>query len=172
MGGRQADTLVLGFDPSTRGAAWALLSVSRPHRQLVRLGVAADDTGIRQAILEAHVHATLRSAPLRIAVECPGGLHIHGEGIAAARARATALMATSRVAGYIVATSHGFGLTVTELTPEQWRRGVVGKAQASDAAVKRAVLGLVEGWPGRSSSHVRDAAGAALGVAFQRNGES
>ena len=155
----------LGFDPSTKGAAWALLRIGDwQHRELVRFGIAADDNEIARVILAAVFTAREAQAPLTIGVEIPSGLHTRD--IKAARARAVALMATTRVAGYVVGAAQGMGLSVTEVKPEVWRRAIVNKAQASDAQVKLAIQTFVRRWPARSNNHVRDAAGVALFVAL------
>ena len=72
-----------------------------------------------------------------------------------------ALNATAHVAGVLEGMARAFGLEVLHVPAVEWRRAMCGKATANDATVKRAVSTLIEGWPARSSAHMRDAAGTA-----------
>jgi len=73
-----------------------------------------------------------------------------------------ALLKTARATGCFSALARLNGATVFEATANTCRRVVVGKANASDAVVKKWVMANVLGWPKRSNSHMRDAAVAAI----------
>jgi Holliday junction resolvasome RuvABC endonuclease subunit len=154
--------IVVGFDPSTEGTAWAMLDIQPKSRKYLDCGRARDD----EAIVDFFDRFVGYGFPtILVAVETPGhALHIHHEGIPAARARASCLIATARVAGFISGRASARGLLVYEVTPERWRSLVIGLPSPQDVAIKAAITRLVVEWPAKSNSHVRDAAGVALGA--------
>ncbi len=62
------------------------------------------------------------------------------------------------------------GLQTFSMTATKVRKMMVGKSNADDATIKRAVLRLVIGWPKTSNSHERDAGLLAVATGWIRGG--
>lgn len=147
-----ADRLWLGVDPGAPSATspgthgWCLL-VHRPGKR---------------ALFHAagHVEATpldlLRQigAFEAMAVEMP--LVIHNP------KAIRQVLATRGAAGTFAGIGQERGLPVVEIHPGKWRGTLCHNSSPTDAMVKKAIGLHVEGWPTRSNSHMRDAAGVAL----------
>ena len=150
----------VGFDPSTEGTAYAFIWTHDGRRNFHECGALMSDDSIKTYIARL-------TPDVVVCIERPAAaLHIHDEGRAAARAKASHLIMTARVAGFIAGVALYRGLQVIELAPERWRSIVVGSPHPQDSDVKRAVRVLVPTWPEKSNSHVRDAAGVALGASL------
>jgi hypothetical protein len=187
---------VFGIDPSTDGAAFALLKVGRltGQRDFIENGELTLDELDARLVKYAGDQQDARARGLTtfdciVAVERPSGIHIHPPkpGPAAmmlrdyatklmmARSSGTALMNASYVAGGIVRLGKHLGLRVVELAPQQWRTAIGAsrstKGTDQDAMVRDAIQTLIAGWPKRSNNHVRDAAGVALAAWWQVNAE-
>ena len=96
-----------------------------------------------------------------VAIERPRGIAFNAKGGGVV----PALMDTAFVAGLCAGIAGN--RTVVTATANEWRKAIVGKAAATDAQVKVAISRLVKGWPTRSNSHHRDAAGIACFAARQ-----
>ena len=66
------------------------------------------------------------------------------------------------VGGELAGLARGFGFEVMTCAAGEWRAALTGKRNATDAEIATLVPLAVQGWPARSSSHARDAAGVAL----------
>lgn len=157
--------IILGLDVGSREIGIALLEVPS--------GAIAPTTSGKGRMLE---HAKLEIGPTLallesvaasvdlVAIEPPGGVHpglLRQRGAAAAMGVSRAATAGAKLAGRLRGHAEALGLRVVEIPATEWRRGIVGKGNASDAEVKRALaLRLV--WQGRTNADERDAAGCAL----------
>jgi len=188
--------LAIGFDPSTDGAAYAVLEVGRESgARVFRLCgewsmAEIEDRLVYYAGNQNDARARgLTSEDVIVVVERPSGIHIHppkpmplpmlvkeySTKLMMARSSGTALMKASYVAGAISMLAKHLGLRSIELAPQQWRTALQAsrttKDTDQDAMVKGAVQMLIQGWPARSNTHTRDAAGVALAGWWQVNAE-
>ena len=74
---------------------------------------------------------------------------------------ATALLHAAELGGRILGQCQVRGVATQQASALEWRRGIVGSAQASDARVKAVLELRVDAMP-RTNAHARDAAGVAL----------
>ena len=156
------DTLVVGWDPSTKSAAWACLRVSAGRRTYVSHGE-CDSHGA----VEAQLKLLRAAGAALVGVEAPQGIHTKKDDAKAARARGVALMKTSGIASSIVTTARMLGYDVLEMTPDQCRSQIGMRRSPSDRAIKQALRVLVPTWPTRTNDHNRDAAVCALAAAMR-----
>ena len=99
-------------------------------------------------------------APTLVAVEVPQGyVHEH--------ARGKALLDAARLGGELVGHLRTVVERVEQVSAQEARKALCGRATATDAMVKAAVGYRVPTWPRRSNDHERDAALAAM-FAFER----
>lgn len=154
--------IVLAFDPGTHETGWCRVDVrgTRPNPITITLV----DLGNVESSVEG-VWPLLAGADV-VAVEVLRGIAypVKGAGIVGS------LVSSSAVAGGIVWLARGGRFHVVETTAREWRGVVMGRPQASDAEIGRVIPGLVRGWPRRSNSHARDAAGLAVGTAWKMGG--
>jgi hypothetical protein len=188
--------IVIGFDPSVSGAAFAVLEVGRTSgaRNFLEKGeLTLDEIAARLVQYSAEQRdgraKGVASSDCIVAVERPSGIHIHPPKAAPlpvlvkeyatklmiARSSGTALMNASYVAGAITTLAKHLGLRSVELAPQQWRTAISAsrttKGTDQDAMVKDAVQTLITGWPKVSNVDARDAAGVALAAWWQVNAE-
>ena len=153
---------VLGVDPGSRAAGWAVVSFEGPPR-LVAAGVLRPPTSVPFAdrLLALHdglVEVVRRERPDEAAVEKvfsgvnPQSLITLGE------ARGVLLLALARAA-----------LPVHEVTPAEIKKTVTGTGQAGKEQVRRMVLSILAPRPGagRLALDAADAAAAALTHGFR-----
>jgi Holliday junction resolvasome RuvABC endonuclease subunit len=156
-------TTYVGFDPSTKGAAYAKLDVrDRATRVYIEHGVLANEEELRRFL------AFLTPTEI-VAIERPSSVfHIRGDALYEAKAKAVSLIETSRTAGVIFGIATARGLDVRELGPERWRAAVVGRSGPSDDEVEARLRVLVPSWPAprKSNPDHRDAGGVALGASM------
>jgi len=153
---------ILGVDPGSRAAGWAIVSFEGPPR-LVAAGVLRPSTATPFAdrLLALHdglLEIASRERPAEAAVEKvfsgvnPQSLITLGE------ARGVLLLALARA-----------GVPVHEVTPAEIKKTVTGTGQADKEQVRRMVLALL-GAPaggGRLALDAADAAAAALTHGFR-----
>ena len=159
--------MLLGFDPSTKGAAWALLRIEPRLREHIAAGWCKSEEDIL-TLLRAQA-AEHPDPDLIVAIETPTTLHVHSlrGDMGKTIGRARALMGTSATATFIRAHAQAMNLTVAALTPREARTQVGLRETSSDRAVADCLRVLVRNWPKRSNEHVRDAAVVALAAALR-----
>ena len=162
--------IIMGIDPSTDGASYAVLDMRNGARKFRSCGEVQDLNTLLNVDPDVD----------HVAIERPSGVHLHlapsapydeaQKVIMRARSMGLALMRASYVAGYVRAMFHGFSVRVVEVSPDQWRTalGVSRRTEGTDARVKSAIESLITNWPKRSNTHVRDAAGVALAAAWTK----
>ena len=144
---------ILGFDPGPTTTAWTPIEVEGQRvRRWLDHGVVRHPVEIADQ-LHRQLPGTL------IAVETPSGYVFE-------HARGRALLDTARVAGEIFGIATSLGWRVERLSAQEWRKAVVGRANASDGHVRGALAVLIRNMP-RTNNHQRDAAGCALAVAMK-----
>ena len=152
-------THVVGWDPSTAGAAWAELRVSSSQRRYIASGVCESEAAIH-GVLRGLMPGTL------IGIEMPQGIHTPKNDAKTARGRGVQLMKTRGSAAAIGSAARLLGFEVVEVTPAQCRRAIGARGSSSDAVVANAIRILVPNWPSKSNDHVRDAAACAIAAAM------
>jgi Holliday junction resolvasome RuvABC endonuclease subunit len=80
--------------------------------------------------------------------------------------RSNHLIATAAVGAAFVGAAQEAGYRVLELPAETIRKQLTGRLSPSDATIKAALGGRVEGLPSRTNNHQRDAVAAALVAAM------
>lgn len=166
---RDRSLLVLGLDPGPDENGWALVESIRRggHPAFVAGGkVMSEGPALRWVLRRAEQQAAMdrRACPdLVVAIERP---HWHGvaRDEAAQRAIGACLIETNYVVGRIAEMAEARGLAVLEIAAPVWRKRVLGKATADDAAIAQALPLVVSNLPKRSNAHVRDACGVAVGA--------
>lgn len=158
----EVGVLILGIDPGPTEIGYAVIRFDTATRRgsyvdAGKLAVDARTCDELFGIVKVHVIDA-------VGVELPSQLHanekIHRSALVS---RANQLLATMKVQQRIVGWLNSFGFDdVCEVAASDWRRGIVGRSSASDAAIKAAIVRQVAGWPKRSNEHERDAAGVAL----------
>ena len=158
---------VLGIDPGTRSMGWSLL-LSAPRQRgykpcaeyLAKGTIAATEQAVED-LVRALERLSERKVDRLVLEEVSGTLFPH-KGTKHGLAAAGNLFATAKVGARVEAHMRAKGLAVATMPARRSRSLVGGKANASDATIKRAVLFLVKGWPKLSNVHERDAAVVAL----------
>lgn len=151
---------ILGVDPGSRAAGWAVVSFEGPPR-LVAAGVLRPSTATPfadrlRALHDGLLEVAVRERPDEAAVERvfsgvnPQSLITLGE------ARGVLLLALSRA-----------GLPVHEVTPAEIKKTVTGTGQADKEQVRRMVLALLGAAGTRLALDAADAAAAALTHGFR-----
>ena len=163
---------VLGFDPSTDGAAWALLRVNHNHREYIAHGECSTEESLIERIRE---HVELDSKRFEeqgiIGVEIVADFGSKGTNEFGARARAKMLLRTQATAHFIRGYATGRGLHVEALPSYAADRHLGLRGAVTDAMVARALRVIVPTWPKapKTNEHHRDA-GAVAFAAAQRFG--
>lgn len=148
--------VVLGVDPGPSSHGWALVRVVDLQSAE---WLACGDVDVTE----------IGSLFSRIGVECPEPALVAIErpaGGGYSPATVPPLLETAYQAGRVAGVAERLALSVRPLAAADWRREVVGRGNAENAAIKDAVLRLVRGWPKRSNAHERDAAGVALAAGW------
>ena len=154
----------LGFDPSTEGAAWALLRVSSTSREYLGHGDADDDKTIGTILSSTSVNDGTITV---IGVETVEGALAPGDK-AASRARAKNLFAVNGVAHFIRGYALGRGLHVEAMPSYVADRYLGIRRRSTDAIVASAMRAIVKGWPKtKTTDHHRDAGAVALAAAVR-----
>lgn len=136
---------ILGIDPGTKKTGVTELRFDGSHFHYVWSGHVKNDD----------VHLRISSVHL-VGIEAPGGSMFGGG------ARSANVVRSSYWAGWFACIANGRGCRIVEATANEWRKAIVGRANAKDALIKSKVVPLIVGWPKASNSHVRDAAGMAM----------
>lgn len=153
---------VLGIDSGSKKSGWCVLRFDEESDtfEVGRRGVIAN----RLPVFCEGGHAANDTIEARaglynlVGIESPEGIAFAPKGGGVV----PALLKTARATGGFSALARLNGATVFEATANRCRQRVVGKANASDAVVKKWVMANVLGWPKRSNSHMRDAAVVAI----------
>ena len=137
--------LIVGIDPGTKktGMVELCFDGSRFHYMWC------------DHVLNESVHSLIQTSHL-VAIEAPGGSMFGGG------ARSANVVRASYWAGWFACIANSRGCRVVEATANEWRKAIVGRANAKDALIKSKVVPAIVGWPKVSNSHVRDAAGMAM----------
>lgn len=136
---------VLGIDPGTKKSGVTELEFDGSTFRFAWTGnVPNDDVHLR--ISPAHL----------VGIEAPGGSMFGGG------ARSANVVRSSYWAGWFACIANARGCRIVEATANEWRKAIVGRANAKDALIKSKVVPHIVGWPKVSNSHARDAAGMAM----------
>lgn len=150
--------LALGLDP---GVACGLAVVEVPRIGAVRWLA----LGTIRTSPETMLRAQLAKFPVDVvAIEmapCVYPRTRFGPSMATAIANAAAL------GGKLFATAQMLGFTAVEVSAPAWRAALVGRANASDRAIKAALTLRLGGRMPRANEHERDAMGAAIYAALK-----
>lgn len=153
------ELVVLGVDPGPTWMGWCMLDIRYDpgiRTTFVTGGHApCDYEAFRHVLTEAQVIANNASKELAMAVERP-------RGYAFQPARVPMLLDTANAAGGMVWLARARGLRFVELTAQQVRKHLAGKATADDDAVKVMVERNVFGAATARNDHVRDAIAVGL----------
>lgn len=171
--------IVLGVDPG-RATGWALLDCSKSKATVIRHGVLEFDedetpeawaaSGVAAFWLSAFDGRTIDGdVPLTLAVESPAVVRPRAASGGVTPTMASGLLFAKGVAVALASASESnrcWPCKFRHCEAAVWRKRVAGKANASDAAVKTALLRLVRvgqlaSLP-KTNAHVRDAIGVAL----------
>lgn len=153
---------VLGIDSGSKESGWCVLCFEEDSDafEIGRRNVIANRSPV--FVECGHAENTWVEGKVArydiIGIESPEGIAFAPKGGGVV----PALLKTARATGGFSALARFHGATVFEATANRCRQRVVGKANASDAVVKKWVMANVLGWPKRSNSHMRDAAVAAI----------
>lgn len=151
---------ILALDPGSTSSGWCLVEASRSRAINVRALAMGEVESTPNALRELLVERL----PDVVAVEVLRGIAYPSKGAGIVGN----LVSSSFAAGVIVGLARAFELAVVEMPAVQWRRAVLGKANASDREIAWTIPRLVDEWPKRSNAHERDAGGLAVGVAWTR----
>ena len=150
--------VAVGIDTGPKAHAWGAVRYERGVWRYVDSGSLEAD--LASALPQALTTLALEGAA--VAIECPQH--------AFSAATASPIIATARAAGELAGRLRALGVRAAYTTAADWRRELVGYANAHDAAVKSWLEAQVEGLPARTNVHVRDALGVACwaGVRAER----
>jgi len=152
--------IVLGVDPG-QNIGWTALDIHGAAARWIASGVARQLTIEPGRILfdGDAVVLTGDCAPALIVVESVNRVYPRER---FCTNMATAIATAERVCGQVLGAAAAALIPTEEVAAGTWRSALAGRANADDALVKKFVLARVTGWPRRSASHARDAAGAAI----------
>lgn len=159
---------VLALDPGPASSGFAILdSIEGDRTRCARVDHGEVDSDVAKLIGWASLWVVARCNGPRvdaIAIELPDGIHTRD--VKAARSIGSATQKSARVGGYLAGFAQSLAIPLFEIERNAWARRLCGPGprggSASNGAVEAAVLRHVVGWPKRSNTHHRDAAG--LGV--------
>lgn len=162
--------IVLGLDVGSREIGIALVSVPDGARAAVAREKARllDRAKLELGPTLALIEAVADSLDL-VAIEPPGGVHpglLRQRGAAAALGVSAHATKGAKLAGHLRGHAEALGLCVVEVPATEWRLGLTGRSNASDAHVERA-LRMRLAWTGRTNADERDAAGCAVWAAVR-----
>ena len=161
--------IVIGFDPGSHSCGWSRIDVrgSAPDPVVCTfleggsVNSAWFDVDHLLRALAADHNGTL------VAIEWLEGIAYpckHANVV-------SGLIASAAAAGIVEGTARAMGLNTSRVPAVKWRGLVCGRPNANDALVKAALEARVVGMPKRSSVHVRDAIGCAVGAAWAAGGD-
>lgn len=139
---------VLGIDTGPKSHGWAVVRLDGEVARYAQHGDCPVERADTLVIMSAWAGA------VHIAVECP--LHAYSA------KTASSIIATARAAGELGGAAKARGYAVEYVTAADWRAGLLGAANAHDAAVKAWVEAHVQGLPKKTNVHVRDAIALAV----------
>lgn len=142
---------VLAIDPGPSNMGWAHLSVS--HGRGVRCTYAGSGYATSSREMFGMLLASTRADAM--VVEAPAGYAFQP-------ARVPMLLRTSQVAGGMLWLAEHRGLRTAQVTAQQVRKVLAGKATADDALVRDVVQRNVFGCPARPGEHQADALAAGV----------
>lgn len=144
--------IILGLDPGSRSTGYAILDAERAMVSFVECGSLENDELAAWLYDDAHDVGC-------VAIERIEGIAFapKGPGIVPHLLSASNAAGVAKGAAQLLSHVH-----IVEASAREWRKAIVGKANASDADVKRVVTLHVQGWPKVSNAHERDAAGVAM----------
>lgn len=142
---------ILAIDPGPRSFGWAHLSVE--HSRGVRCTYVAG--GCLDSTISSFLSLTAQTQATALAIEVPRGYSF-------ATFRVPHLLDTARVAGGMLWLAEERRMQIANVTAQQVRKLLCGKASANDEAVADVVRGNVFGCPLEPNEHVADA--LAVGV--------
>ncbi len=147
---------ILGVDPGSRRAGWAVLGGTADRPRLVACGEIALSAGLSFPERLAKLHAALERvviehAPVEAAVEAP----FHG-----VSARSALQLAHAR--GVVLAVLGAAGIPVTEYAPASVKKAATGSGRADKVQVQAMIARLVPGAGSDRGPDVSDAIAAAL----------
>ena len=148
--------IILGLDPGSHTTGYAILDAERATVSFVECGSLENEELAAWLYDDAHDVDCVAIERIEGVAFAPKGAGIVPHLLSASNAAGVAkgaaqLLSTNRARVHIV-----------EASAREWRKAIVGKANASDADVKRVVTLHVQGWPKVSNAHERDAAGVAM----------
>lgn len=162
------DANILAIDPGSKECAWALVRSKGPRVRYVAAGRFANEVELFLEVADdcRRVHGL---EPDVLGLERPAGF-VHDP------FRGPTVLATAYVAGGIAWLASSRGTRVIELTAEQGRKLVLGKARGRfaqkrgdlDRLVKEALPNFVSALPVRTNEHVRDALLVAIATNWLR----
>jgi Holliday junction resolvasome RuvABC endonuclease subunit len=147
--------VTVGIDTGPKSHAWG--AVRRERDGLVYVAHGSITVGLDQPYQHGLLELLARMP--RVAIECPQHAY--------SAATASPIIATARAAGELAGRLAVLGLQPVYITAADWRRELLGVANAHDAAVKAWLKQHVTGMPTRSNAHVRDALGLACHMAMR-----
>ena len=157
--------LILGLDPGSTSTGWAVVECTQ--YSIPRWVAKAYESN---ADLDLGLLWSLHGCGL-LAVETSGESVLFGMTPQAMRSRAQQLARTNMVAGLLLGEARNMGIPLIEVPAPVSRRTIGGKANCSDAVIKRALAMTTRNMPRQTNSHTRDAAAAAI-VGWRMAGET
>ena len=148
--------IVMGIDPGPKSSAWAVVECTQ--YSIPRWVAKAYESN---ADIDLGLLWSLHGCGL-LAVETSGESVLFGMTPQAMRSRAQQLARTNMVAGLLLGEAKNRGLPLIEVPAPVSRRSIGGKANCSDAIIKRALVMTTRNMPRQTNSHTRDAAAAAI----------
>lgn len=148
----------MSFDPGAH-CGWAAGEQHRPGERVEALGCGVLDRGISDGIDDRVAEAydlIARFRPDVILVETVSFVFPR-EGFGPDMAGN--LVRASRLGGRIYQLSEDHGYPTAEVSAEQWRKAIVGKASPENNEITPVIMARYLNWPKRSNNHERDAGG-------------
>jgi len=147
---------ILGVDPGSRAAGWAVVDFAAAPR-LVAAGVIRPPASLSFAERLAYLHRALTEI---VAREAPAAAVVEK---VFAGVNAQSLIALGEARGVLLLALAGAGLAPAEITPAEIKRAVAGSGSAEKEQVRRMVTALLGR---RLALDAADAAAAALAHGF------
>jgi len=164
--------IILAIDPGSKKSGWAIVRADPNVRtQYLAAGTMDNDPDAFFALRKIawEWRALNQFAQVALAVEMP-------EGMVYKPFLGPSLLQTTRVAGGMSWTAHGWGWKVIELSAAKVRKALVGKASSPkkgvmDKLITEAVAANVDNMPKRSNVHCRDALALGIVASWELNKE-
>jgi hypothetical protein len=164
--------LSLGIDPGARAGGYAILRFREPARAFTSSPELVCAGKFNCAESREHIGSVLSLAGLvetvLVAVEWPKLAMWGGKGVTAQEvyARAKNVERLQGVVRGIEEAAHNMGVPLVLVEPDEWKRALGTKrrrkGERDDLLLVAMLPRIVAGWPARSNTHVRDAAGIAI----------